>query len=195
MDEDTYARPIVLLDACVLFPASLRDALLNAAEAQFYDPLWSDDILDEVARNLIGKRKVTSAGVNRLLQAIRTAFPAATLDPSTYVHLIPAMTTDPGDQHVAAAAIIGEASMIVTFNINHFPVTALMPYQIRVVTPDQFFLALLTSNIDKLRNVFLQQAAMLQHPPKTYEELLDTLTQHIPHTVVQLRRVGYSPNP
>ena len=37
----------VLLDACVLVPATTRGLLLGAAEAGMFTPLWSQKILDE----------------------------------------------------------------------------------------------------------------------------------------------------
>ena len=50
-----------VLDACVLYPASLRDTLLRFAAAEFYDLLWSDRILDEAERNLIADGRVDEA--------------------------------------------------------------------------------------------------------------------------------------
>jgi len=44
---------IVVLDANVLFPFSLRDTLLRAAAAGFYQVRWSSQILDEMTRNLV----------------------------------------------------------------------------------------------------------------------------------------------
>ncbi len=49
----------VVLDACVLIPAPLRDTLLRAAELGMYRLHWSELILAEVKRNLI-KRGMTS---------------------------------------------------------------------------------------------------------------------------------------
>ena len=43
----------VLLDACVLYPIGLRDTLLNVAEAGFFRPLWTDEILAETSRNIV----------------------------------------------------------------------------------------------------------------------------------------------
>jgi predicted nucleic acid-binding protein len=47
----------VVLDACVIFSAVLRDTLLRAAEAELYEVLWSEAILEEVRRNLIESGK------------------------------------------------------------------------------------------------------------------------------------------
>lgn len=47
------ARIRVILDACVLVPYQLADLLLRLADAELYEPLWSEAILDEVQRNLV----------------------------------------------------------------------------------------------------------------------------------------------
>lgn len=41
------------LDACVLIPIRLTDLLLRLAEEGSYRVLWSDEVLDEVERNLV----------------------------------------------------------------------------------------------------------------------------------------------
>ena len=47
---------LVMLDACVLLPMPLSDTLLRMAETpRLYVPKWSDDILQEVTRNLVEK--------------------------------------------------------------------------------------------------------------------------------------------
>jgi hypothetical protein len=51
----TFDRPVVL-DACVLVAAGLRDTLLRLAETPgLYAPRWSDDIMVEVERTLQGR--------------------------------------------------------------------------------------------------------------------------------------------
>jgi len=44
-----------VLDACVLFPASLRDTLLCAADHEIYQVQFTNEILEEVSRNLLKK--------------------------------------------------------------------------------------------------------------------------------------------
>ena len=43
----------VVLDACVLYPFTVRDVLLQAAASGFYQVFWSEMILDEALRNLV----------------------------------------------------------------------------------------------------------------------------------------------
>ena len=45
--------PAAVLDACVLYPVSLRDTLLNVAEAGLFLVLWTEEILTETARNIV----------------------------------------------------------------------------------------------------------------------------------------------
>jgi len=47
---------VVIYDACVLFPAPLRDLLLRLAERGLVRARWSDEILDEYFRNILAKR-------------------------------------------------------------------------------------------------------------------------------------------
>jgi hypothetical protein len=51
----------VILDACVSYPAALRDTLLRAAERDLYTVYWSEGILEEAGRNLIGDGRMTEA--------------------------------------------------------------------------------------------------------------------------------------
>jgi len=46
---------MALLDAKVIFAAGIRDTLLRAANAGLYRFHWSDQILEEVRRNLLAR--------------------------------------------------------------------------------------------------------------------------------------------
>src|SRR5215217_7589870 len=99
-----------MLDASALFPAVLCDTLLTVAQAGVYVPVWSEEILTELARNLgarIGDQPAT-----RRIQEMRIAFPEAVT--SGFDDLIPALTNHPKDRHVLAAAIMQDADRIVT---------------------------------------------------------------------------------
>ena len=45
-----------VLDACVLYPAPIRDILLNLADLDIYSPKWSEIIQEEWIRNLLENR-------------------------------------------------------------------------------------------------------------------------------------------
>ena len=130
-------RRIVTLDACVLLPMPLCDTLLRLAEEPaFYVPCWSQETLEEVRRNLIGKWRYTAEQADRRVRAMREAFEDAEV--TGYESLVPAMTNHPGDRHVVAAAVLAGADAIVSNNVKHFPRAALSPYGIELLTADEF---------------------------------------------------------
>lgn len=65
-----------VLDANVLVPIHLTDILLRMAEAETYRPLWSEQILLEVERNL-PKVGVTAQKAKRRVAVMREFFPDA----------------------------------------------------------------------------------------------------------------------
>ena len=73
---------IVLLDANALFPFSLRDTLLRAAAAGFYQVRWSSQILDEMTRNLVAKGTMPEDKANRLRAIMTREFPEAPDSPT-----------------------------------------------------------------------------------------------------------------
>jgi hypothetical protein len=58
-----------------------------------------------------------------------------------YESLLPAMTNDPGDRHVLAAAVRVGADAIVSDNVKHFPPEALAPFGIELLTADKFLVS------------------------------------------------------
>jgi hypothetical protein len=142
------SRSRVFLDTCVLFPQTLRDVLLTAAESGLYLPLWSSSVLDELERNLIEDRGLTPRQATRLREAMIGALPDSTV--SGYHYLIPAMTNDGGDRHVLAAAVLGGAEIIVTENLRHFPAAACEPHNIRPRSVDDFLSGLLSADHERV---------------------------------------------
>jgi predicted nucleic acid-binding protein len=133
-------RSVVTLDACVLLPMPLCDTLLRLAEEPaFYIPCWSQETLEEVRRNLIEKWRYTAEQADRRVRAMRAAFEEAEV--TGYESLLPAMTNDPGDRHVLAAAVHAGADAIVSNNVKHFPPQALEPYGIELLTADEFLVS------------------------------------------------------
>src|SRR3712207_360231 len=100
-----------VLDASVLFPAAVRDTLLRAAAAGLYQVRWSDEILEEVRRNLVSTGRATHEQAQRLIDMMRQAFPEAVVE--GYEALVQLMTNDAKDRHVLAAAVASRVQVIV----------------------------------------------------------------------------------
>jgi predicted nucleic acid-binding protein len=126
------------LDTCVLFPQYLNDTLLTQAAAGTFRPLWSKGVLDELGRVLHDKTEMTPEQVAHRLNRMRRAFPDAEVQ--GYEHLIEGMSNDLKDRHVLAAAVRGNAEVLVTANLGDFAESALKPFDITAVSPDDFLL-------------------------------------------------------
>jgi len=172
------AVPVAVLDANVLFPASLRDTLLRAASAGLYQLHWSDEILDELYRNLIGKKGMAPEKARRLVDTMLRYFDDANVQ--DYEALIDRMTNDPKDRHVLAAAVHIGANIVVTSNLSDFLPVALAPYGIKAQSPDAFLTDLFDADSQRVASIIVEQAADLKNPPKTPQQTLDTLAQHAP---------------
>ena len=130
-----------ILDACVLLPMPLADTLLRMAEtSRLYVPKWSDEIMDEVSRNLVSKWKRTPEQAAFRERALREHFPEAWVD--EYEPLVPLMTNDPKDRHVIAAAVKSDTKLIVTYNAKDFPPSSLDPWGIERQGPSTFLMNL-----------------------------------------------------
>jgi len=82
---------------------------------------------------------------------------------------------DPNDRHVLAAAIHGDASVIVTFNLRDFPREALAPFGIEARHPDDFILQLLERDVTAVISAAQRQRAQLLRPPSNTDHYLETL--------------------
>jgi len=180
----------VLFDACVFFPAPLRDFLLTLAETELFRARWTDQIHEEWTRNLLLRRP--DLNPERLKQTCRTMnqfFPDSLIQ--GYEDLIPHLTLpDQNDRHVLAAAIRGRCEIIVTLNLKDFPPSVLNEYDIEAQHPDDFVLNTMELGMDSVLSAIRKQRARLKNPPKTAEEYLETLErQGLPMTYQRLK--GY----
>ncbi|TAE80113.1 MAG: PIN domain-containing protein [Oscillatoriales cyanobacterium] len=165
----------VVLDACVLFPMYLRDTLLSTADEDLYLPYWSQKILDEAIGNLVKGGKLSQKTAKNLENQIKLAFPEAMVE--VPVALEQAMTNDPKDRHVLAAAVTAGADIIVTNNLKDFRENELAPWNIKAQSPDDFLSDLLEEYPDSIIELLQQQSQKYKNPPKTFTELIDFLRE------------------
>jgi len=181
-------RFTVVYDACVLYPAPLRDFLMQLALTDLCQAKWSDAIHDEWTRNVLADRPdLKSEQLQRTRDLMNSHVRDALV--TGYEFLIPALSLpDVDDRHVLAAAIRGQASGIVTFNLQDFPTEELAKYDIEAIHPDEFIADLYDIDAAKVLQAAAAHRRRLNNPEKTVEEYLDTLLkQGLPQTVNLLR--------
>ena len=170
---------VALLDANVLYPISLCDALLRIAETEVFQVRWSEEILQEAIRNIKRNNPGTDpVAIDRRFLHMKESFEDAMV--TGYESLEPVMTTHPKDRHVLAAAIVGRANVIVTANLGDFPAEALDPYDVDVQHPDDFLCNQWELDEETMVAAIEQWLKDLSNPPQTLEQLLQTLDRHVP---------------
>lgn len=164
-----------VLDACVLYPVPIRDLLLHLASAGLFKPKWTALIQAEWTRNLLANRAdLTAAQLQRTTAMMNAAFPDAEV--TGYEPLIPGLALpDPDDRHVLAAALRGQAQVIVTANLKDFPAPYLATLDIERQHPDDFIAQLIDLNPEQALAAFRLQVSFLKNPPKTPVEVLGSL--------------------
>jgi predicted nucleic acid-binding protein len=179
---------IVVYDACVLYPAPLRDLLVRLARIGLFHAKWTDTIHDEWIRNVLEDR---SDLTRERLERTRDLMNANVLDclVQDYEHLISTISLpDENDRHVLAAAIQAQAQVIVTFNLKDFPKNAISRYGIEALHPDVFVDNLLNMDEELVCTAVRSQRLNLKNPLRSAEELLATFTdQGLKRTVKRLR--------
>jgi len=169
------SKTIALLDACVLYPAPVRDLLLSVAEEGLYSPVWSQTIQDEWINNLLQNRHdLKREQLIATTKAMNNAFPQANI--LHYKRLVNQLTLpDENDRHVLATAILGKAQFIITFNIKDFPGKTLALYNIKPQHPDTFLSGLFDTNSKLVCEAFIKMVKRLKNPPINPDKVLSIL--------------------
>ncbi|MCI1036256.1 PIN domain-containing protein [Pseudomonas putida] len=173
-----------IYDANVLYPAPLRDFLMNLALTGIYRARWSAGIHDEWKRNLLLNRPdLTPEHVDRTSSLMDAAVPDALV--TDYDSLVEGLDLpDEDDPHVLAAAIKCNASVIVTFNLKDFPKAVLGVFDIEPLHPDDFIADLWDLDKAAVLEAAQRQRISLKDPPHSVQQYLDRLLQQkLPETV------------
>ncbi|TCC20566.1 PIN domain-containing protein [Kribbella sindirgiensis] len=169
---------IVVYDANVLYPNSLRDLLIRVAQAGLVEAKWTDEILDETFRNLkLNRTDLDPAKLDRTRELMNRAIRDVLVtdyEPLTEILDLP----DPDDRHVLAAAIKARAQMIVTDNLKDFPQEKLAPWNVEARSADDFVLDLIDLNQQAVYAQVQRMADAWQNPPGSVDDVLTSL-EHV----------------
>jgi predicted nucleic acid-binding protein len=170
-------RYTAVLDACVLYPAPLRDVLMTLAVEGAYRARWTAEIQDEWIRNLLEKR--TDLNKERLFRTaslMNEAVEDALIE--NYEYVIQTLNLpDPNDRHVLAATIVGHADAIVTFNLKDFPEKMVSQHAVEVLHPDDFLVAQYELDTIGVLSIIKACRMKLKNPVKSAEDYIATLEQ------------------
>lgn len=181
-------RFTVIYDACVLYPAPLRDFLMHLAMTDLYRARWTDLIHDEWTRNLRKQRPDLNPQDLERTRSLMNAHVRDSLVTGFEPLIASVNLPDADDRHVVAAAIHSGASAIVTFNLKDFPTEVLQRYGLFTQHPDDFIVDLLDLHPAQVCQAAANHRRSLKNPPKGVDEYLDTLLkQGLTQTVNLLR--------
>lgn len=166
-----HARYTALLDACVLYPVSVTDALLSIAVTGLYAPKWTTEIEAEWMRNLAAERPELAGRLDYRRDNMRDAIPDWEIPETAWRALTGTLQLpDMGDVHVLAAAIAGHADCIVTANLKDFPADVLAVHGLTAIHPDDFIVAQLDLEPITVLSAFKEMRARSKRPPYSVDE-------------------------
>src|SRR5690606_14407304 len=178
---------VVVYDANVLYPSTLRDVLIRVGLARLAYPKWTERVLDEVFRNLRANRPdLDPARLDRTRRLMNDAIRDAIV--TGYEHLTDQLDLpDPDDRHVLAAAIHAEAQVIVTRNLRDFPTGRLSAWGVEAQHPDDFLTTLHQDRPDALVGI-VATIAVAWGDSAGPGDVLDRLSADAPGTAALVRQ-------
>jgi predicted nucleic acid-binding protein len=182
------SRYTVIIDACVLYCAPVRELLVELASTDLFRAKWTQEIQNEWINSLLNNRPdLDKAKLLRTAELMTNAVPDSMV--TGYQQLVEALALpDPNDRHVLAAAIHAKCDAIVTFNLKDFPPDTLLQYDIELLHPDDFLHfqydlgeADVVTSVQRIRR-------RPKNPAMSAHEYLQRLeSQGLPKTVAALR--------
>ena len=150
-----FEPSIAVFDACILYPFHLRNIVVQAAVDRLVEARWTDAIHDEWIRNLAtGASAISLERLQTTRQLMNKALPTAMVN-EYQNHISAVNLPDPNDRHVVAAGIAASASVILTWNLRHFPSKELKKFGLRRETPG----ALLSDLYDEVSDLMIGSLA------------------------------------
>lgn len=171
-------RLVAALDADVLVPILSCDFLMTAFDLGLYEPVVSTEAVAEVERNLIEDfPHLDPAGLRRRVGQMCKALDDQLIDPGS-VDAPAAINSK--DQHVIAAALAGEASIVVTNDKRLRAETESADLGLLAMTADDFATHLWTLAPDDVDEVINTLVAKRTKRPVTAHDLIEAMLGSFP---------------
>jgi predicted nucleic acid-binding protein len=170
-----HSHYTVVFDASVLYPAPIRDLLLQTASAGLFRGKLTAQINREWMSNLQKNRQdLNPDHLERTCKLMIACMPDCLV--TGYELLISSLSLpDPDDRHVFAAAIHCNAQMIVTNNVRDFPAEELAKYAIEAQSADTFLRSQADLFVPRFLECVKAVRVRLKSPPVSAEDYLTQL--------------------
>ncbi len=145
------AAPRAVIDADTLYRHHARNLLVWHALEGLFQLHWSRRILDEVRANLLPivtvvppeQEEKADQILDRVTESVCASGAGSEVPEAEIAAIEHAMTNDPKDRHVLAAAVVCGADTVITTNTKDFPPAATDPHGITARSPDDFLVSIL----------------------------------------------------
>lgn len=182
---------VTLADANILVSRTLRDYFVYAAKLGALDIRWSDGILDETTRNLIGKFDFTHMDAEVLVDRLSAFIPTALVEVKKRNETrVAKVEMDDKDRHVLAAELSADAELLLTQNTSHFPRDWMAKRGIELIDAGTLLSRLAAEYPDILREAHRLGASSR---PQTYEQVLAILERDTSKDVAEVVRATIKP--
>jgi predicted nucleic acid-binding protein len=179
--------PVVVLDACTLYPAALRDVLMRLALHGLISARWTDAIHNEWIEAVLRDRPDLTRERLQRTRELMDLHAEGSLVTGYEPRMAGLELPDGDDRHVLAAAIEADADMILTWNLRDFPEVVLSSHGLHAVTPDDLLAGLIDDHREEMIAVLRGARLSLKQPPLTAAGYLTTLrTQGLARTCTLL---------
>ncbi len=173
------ARFTALLDACVLYPPVLADALVSLHVAGLYAARWTARIDLEWMGAVLRGNPLLREPLERRCNDMHQAVPDWEVDSTSYESIASGLQLpDANDVHVLAAAIAGHADCIITANIKHFPSALLHPHGLEAIHPDNFLVYQLELQPFAALAVFKEMRVRRKAPSLTPDQFIERVERN-----------------
>jgi predicted nucleic acid-binding protein len=150
-----------VLDTDVVYSRVLHELLGRiATQLDLLTLIWSDELIAEIERVLVERKPMSLEAAQQWSGYLRLAFPNERVDLAQWPSGIDltALTRDPGDEHVCALAIAGQADLLLTADRGYLS-DGLREHGIEVRRPDDYLVSAFGANPDGVLDVVREQAA------------------------------------
>ncbi len=172
-------RLVAGLDADVLVPILSCDFLLTAFDLELYEPVVSTVAIAEVERSLVEDfPHLDPAGLRRRVGQMRDALDDQLVEPGSVDDVPEAINSK--DRHVIAAALAGEASILVTNDQQLRAETETADVDLLAMSADDFATRLWRLMPDDVDEVIRMLVAKRTKRPVTSEELIEAMRATFP---------------